>query len=118
MVELTGPGRASGRVRVARTPGERWRGLRPRPQGWGLLLAGCSVHGRGMRVPLRVASLDAAGRVRRVAWLRPGGLFFDPGAWWVLELPAGRPGPPVGMALRVRGRMGSPVPRGGVCWHT
>ncbi|MFH1330602.1 MAG: hypothetical protein ABIJ48_08145 [Actinomycetota bacterium] len=97
---------------MARTRRERFGGLRPRPHGRGLLLAARSVHSFGMAEPLRVISLDARGRVRRVALLRPGRVFFDRGACWVVELPACRPAPPVGTALQVV--TGLPrVPRGG-----
>jgi uncharacterized membrane protein (UPF0127 family) len=89
-------------VLVARTRAERRRGLRPRAQGRGLLLATRSVHGWGMREPLRVVSLDAAGRVRRVAVLPPGRLFVDPGARWIVELPMSRSAPAEGMTLQVR----------------
>jgi len=107
----------SGPLRVARTRSERFGGLRPRAHGRGLLLAARSVHSFGMAEPLRVISLDAFGRVRRVARLLPGRVFFDPGARWVVELPAGRPAPPVGMALQVVTRP-SPGAGGRVCWHT
>jgi hypothetical protein len=89
-------------VLVARTRAERRRGLRPRAQGRGLLLATRSVHGREMKESLRVISLDAAGRVRRVGVLSPGGLFVDAGARWIVELPMSRPVPPVGTVLQVR----------------
>ena len=102
MVEIAAPGWGPWPVLVARTRVERWRGLRPRAPGWGLVLAGRSVHGAGMREPLRVVSLDAAGRVRRAAVLLPGGLFWDAGARWIVELPMSRPVPPAGMALQVR----------------
>jgi hypothetical protein len=55
-----------------------------------------------MREPLRVISLDAAGRVRRVALLRPGGVFVDGGARWILELPLERGAPALGTALQIR----------------
>jgi len=82
------------------------------------VLAARSVHGFGMREPLGVVSLDAAGRVRRAGVLRPGRLFWDRGAYWVIELPPGRPLPPQGMILkaascRVYGR-----DQGRICWHT
>jgi hypothetical protein len=55
-----------------------------------------------MREGLRVVSLDGAGRVRRVALLRPRAVFVDCGARWILELPAARPAPPVGLRLAAR----------------
>ncbi len=102
VVEVAGAGWRSGPLLVARTRRERWRGLRPRARGRGLLLAGRSVHGWGMREGLRVVSLDAAGRVRRVALLRPRAVFVDRGARWIIELPAARPAPPVGLRLAAR----------------
>ncbi|MBN2113328.1 MAG: DUF192 domain-containing protein [Acidimicrobiia bacterium] len=102
VVELAGKGWRSGPVRLARTYRQRWRGLRPRPPGRGMLLAARSVHSMGMAVPLRVVSLDAAGQVRRVGLLPPGRLFVDWGASWIVELPVGHRPPAVGMQLEVR----------------
>jgi len=98
---VAGPDWSSGPLLWACTPAERRRGLRPRPRGAGLLLAGRSVHGWGMAEPLRVVSLDAAGRVRRVALLPPGRVFVDAGARWIIELPMPRRAPQVGMDLHV-----------------
>jgi uncharacterized membrane protein (UPF0127 family) len=116
-VELTTADWWSGPLRVAATSRERWRGLRPRPLGMGLLLAARSVHSFGMAEPLRVASLDAGGRVRRVAVLPPRRVFTDAAAAWMAELPEGVAAPPVGavLALRVWGRSSK---RETVCWHT
>lgn len=100
-VEAMGPGWRSGPLLVARGCRRRHRGLRPRPAGRGLVLRTRSVHGLGMREALRVVSIDHAGRVRRVEVLSPGGLFFDQGARWVIELPLSRPPPPVGVRLWV-----------------
>lgn len=107
VVEVAGPGWRSGPLLVARTFRRRRRGLRPRSGGWGLLLAARSVHGFGMREALRVVSLDCRGRVRRVATLRPRRVFWDRGACWILELPVGRPLPPVGAALAARPILGA-----------
>jgi hypothetical protein len=117
VVGVAGAGWRSGPLLVARTHRERFRGLRPRPRGRGLLLAGRSVHGRGMREGLRVVSLDAAGRVRRVALLRPRGVFVDRGARWILELPLESGAPAEGTALKVRQWPWGPGKRR-VCWHT
>jgi hypothetical protein len=105
-VGVTGPEWSSGPLLWARTHRERRRGLRPRPLGRGLLLASRSVHGWGMKEPLRVVSLDAAGRVRRVAFLAPGRVFCDAGARWIIELPVSRPAPQVGMMLRLQAAPG------------
>jgi hypothetical protein len=62
-----------------------------------------------MEEPLRVVSLDARGRVRRSVLLVPNRLFADGGARWIVELPAARPAPPAGAALRaaaITGRRG------------
>ena len=114
---VAGPEWSSGPLLWARTHRARWRGLRPRAQGRGLLLAGRSVHGRGMKETLRVVSLDAAGRVRRVALLHPGRVFVDAGARGIIELPVSRPAPRVGMVLRLLGRPHETRKRR-VCWHT
>ena len=86
---------------LGRTWAERWRGLRPRPDGGGLLLETRSVHTFGMREPLWVASLDACGRVLRVRLLPPGRAFLDLDARWVLELPASAEPPCPGMVTTV-----------------
>jgi hypothetical protein len=117
VVEVAGAGWRSGPLLLARTYRERWRGLRPRPRGRGLLLAARSVHGRGMRERLLVVSLDAAGVVRRTELLRPQGVFVDRGAKWIVEMPAAVPAPAVGAVLRVR-RLSGSRGEGGVCWHT
>lgn len=102
VVEVAGAGWRSGPLLVARTRRERWRGLRPRPRGRGLLLAGRSVHGFGMEESLQVISLDAAGWVRRVTEMRPRGIFVDRRARWILELPLESGAPAEGTALKVR----------------
>jgi len=75
-----------------------------------MLLAARSVHSMGMAEPLRVVSLDAAGRVRRVALLVPGRFFVDWGACWIVELPAEGPAPALGLVLVVRA---GPLPSAG-----
>jgi len=118
VVEAVGPGWRSGPLVVARGWRQRWRGLRPRPGGRGLLLRARSVHGFGMREPLGVVSLGPGGQVRRVGALRRGRLFWDPGACWVMELPLSRPLPPRGAVLAVVARRPSRVGQARVCWHT
>ena len=77
------PGAGSRRHETRRT------GLRPLALGWGLLIAGGSVHGRGMAEPLAVVGLDAAGAVVGSSRLVPGGRVKMAGAVAILELPAG-----------------------------
>ena len=115
MVEAVGAGWCSGPLLVARSRRQRWRGLRPRPAGRGVLLRARSVHGLGMGEAVGVVSLNDAGRVRRVAVLNPGGLFWDRGACWVIELPLCRPPPPVGVYLRLLGPRPSPTGVSEVC---
>ena len=98
---LEGDGWRSGPLLVARTRAERRRGLRPRPGAAGMLLPSRSVHGIGMAVPLIVVSLDAAGTVRRVGRLGPGGSFTDGGASWIVEMPVSREPPRPGLGLRM-----------------
>lgn len=118
MAEAVGPGWRSGPLLVARSRRQRRRGLRPRPAGRGLLLRARSVHSFGMHEALGLVSLDGAGRVRRVGVLSPGGLFWDQGACWVIELPLSRPPPPVGVTLRLLAGRPLQTEAGGVCWHT
>ncbi len=80
-------------VPVAERLGMRLLGLAflPREQaGPGLLIPRCrSVHTFGMRFPLDLVFLDAAGRVvRRCPAVPPGRVVSEPGAQAVLELPA------------------------------
>jgi uncharacterized membrane protein (UPF0127 family) len=82
-------------VRLADTGLSRLRGflLRSEPRaGEGLLLTPCNaIHTWGLRFPLDVVFLDAAGRVLRVIeWLPPRTVPGRvPGGRYVLELPAG-----------------------------
>lgn len=73
-------------VRVARRFPDRLRGLRGR--GGGLLLAGRSVHGIGMRRPLWAVGLTAGGTVVAVTRLAPWRVVsFRRPVVAVLELP-------------------------------
>jgi len=101
VVCLAGGDWRSGPLLLARTRAQRHRGLRPCPGAAGMLLPVRSVLGLGMAVPLLVASLDAAGIVRRVGALRPGGAFTDGGASWIAEMPVAREPPRPGLRLRV-----------------
>ncbi len=105
IVELVAVGWRSGPLEVASGFGRRWRGLRPRCRGTGLLLGGGAVHGRGMAEPLMVVGFDADGRVVGVRRLDPGRFLRLPGAVMVAELATWRPPPPRGTTvgvLRVR----------------
>ncbi len=77
----------------------RWRGLVPRATGTGLVMAGSRLHGRGMREPLRVVGLSAAGEVVASAVLLPGTLCHLAPGRLVMELPLGGPAPRVGWRL-------------------
>ena len=98
---LTAAGWSSGPVRVATSFRQQWRGLRPRPQGVGLLVGGDRVHGRGMAEPLEVAGLSARGQVLQTARLRPGRFLRIRDAVMILELPLDRSLPPVGCIVEV-----------------
>ena len=77
----------------------RRTGLHPLALGWGLLVAGRSVHGRWMAEPLFVVGLDAGGAVTGSARLDPGGRVALSGAVAVLELPGGVTMPESGTVL-------------------
>ncbi len=87
MFELTATCWRSGPVAAATTFRRRLRGLRPAPDGHGLLLRARSIHTWGMRVPIWAAALDSDGVAIRVALLEPGRLLIVPKATWILELP-------------------------------
>lgn len=88
-------------VVVAATRLQRFRGLRPRSAGRGLMLRGTSVHGFGMREALMVVFLDPGGMVLGVERLLPGSLVRYGGATWVLELPPDSPIPQPGTTLEI-----------------
>jgi uncharacterized membrane protein (UPF0127 family) len=97
--EFVGDGWSSGTVVVARTFLQRWRGLRPRTEGSGMVFRTRSVHGFGMKEPLLVIGLDAQGRVTQTRILRPRSGLFLTGARHILELPLDREPPPVDAVL-------------------
>jgi hypothetical protein len=74
-------------VLLADTFYQRWKGLRPRPAGQGLLIRARSVHGFGMKEPLLIVGLDALGGVLGIRILFPRRFAFVPGARQILELP-------------------------------
>ncbi|MGH8875337.1 MAG: hypothetical protein ACRDVM_08840 [Acidimicrobiia bacterium] len=100
-VVLCCPGWSSGPVLWADTFRRRWRGLRPRPNGHGLLLPGSSAHGVGMAEPLLVVGVSAEHRVVAVRTLRPGRMVWARGARFLIELPADHPPPPVGARVEI-----------------
>lgn len=87
---------------LALTARTRFRGLRPVPQGRGLLMWSRSVQGWGMRVPLNVVRVGAGGVVLSVHVLRPGRLLWFRQRCWVLEMPGDRHLPEVGSVVRAR----------------
>lgn len=101
---LAGGDWTSPRIFVADTFLRRWLGLRPRPGGMGILIAGRSVHGLGMKEPLVVVGLDARGCVIGTGNLLPRRIMWFKGAAQILELPSGQEPPPEGAVLSwVRG---------------
>lgn len=102
IVELVATAWESGPLEVALGFRRRWRGLRPRPEGIGLLLPGNLVHGRGMAEPITAVALDHFGRVTEAVMLAPGRFLRLRGARMVAEVPVGRPPPPVGTTVKVR----------------
>ncbi|MBA2337192.1 MAG: hypothetical protein H0V96_05440 [Acidimicrobiia bacterium] len=98
-------------VAVAATWRTRRTGLAPLPLGWGLLMGGCSVHGRGMCTALTVVGVDAAGVVIGAAVLRPGGLVRMAGAAAILELPVSMAFPDPGAVLAW-----APLPAHPIAW--
>ena len=90
---------SSPQVRVADTFYQRWKGLRPRPAGQGLLMRGRSVHGFGMKEPLFIVGLDAQGRVVGIRILFARRFAFVRGARHLLELPIDAEVPPRGAVL-------------------
>lgn len=67
--------------------------------GSGLLLETRSVHGFGMRAPVRAVAITPGMRVSAVQWLLPGRVLIFPTARFVLELPAWVTPPRVGATL-------------------
>jgi hypothetical protein len=99
LLTVSAPGWSHGPVLAATTMRQRWIGLGPLPLGWGLLVAGRSVHGRGMREALTVVGLDAGGAVTGAIRLVPGGRVTMAGAVAILELPVGVTVPDTGRVL-------------------
>lgn len=95
-------GWSSGPVSLAVGFRQRWRGLRPRSQGDGLVLAGKSINTIGMVEGLWMVGITDVGYVVGVRYARPLRFFRLAGANLVLELPAGRPPPPIGVPLSAR----------------
>ena len=100
-LHLQSPGWRSGPVDLASSHRLRLRGLRPRPDGRGLLIRTRSVHGLGMREEVSIVGLGADGSVYRVGVLRPRGLAVMVQCRWILELPIAEPLPTVGDGVMV-----------------
>ncbi|HEY7705482.1 MAG TPA: hypothetical protein VID03_11730 [Acidimicrobiia bacterium] len=100
---------SSGPVQVALRFPQRWRGLRPRPAGFGLLLRTRSVHAIGMKEGLWLAGISEEGVVVAVRHLRPNAIARFSAARWVLELPDDRVPPVPGAVLSWAGG-GQPDP--------
>ncbi len=90
-----------GPVSRARSFTQRWRGLRSRNAGGGLLLRTRSVHGFGMRDPFLAVGLSDDLRVVAARVVSPGGVAYFSGCRWVLELPLEADPPPPGATLEV-----------------
>lgn len=99
MIELEAASWRSGPVMEARSFWARWRGIRRAPHNAGVLIQGCSVHGVGLRDPLLYVALGAEGQVLRTGRLKANRFVVVRAATEILELPLGRPLPPVGVLL-------------------
>lgn len=100
-LRLEGAGWRSPPVIIADTFLSRLRGLRPRPRDRALLIATSSVHGMGMREPLRVVALDSSNQVISIGVLGRGRIVSYPEASAILELPLEAEVPQVGTRLSI-----------------
>lgn len=100
---LVGDGWESGPLFPARSFSERLRGIRGVPDGWGLLVETRSVHGFGLREPLRVVALDDDLEVLGTKMLLPNRIVIYPQARLLIELTRARQPPRRGTRLRVDG---------------
>ena len=98
-VRLASKGWRSPPVAVASSFTDRLLGVRRRGTT-GLLIRSASVHGRGIREPLRIIHMDGEGTVVHQDILTTGRRTPARGVW-ILELPIGVPGPETGMRLVV-----------------
>jgi uncharacterized membrane protein (UPF0127 family) len=101
--EFRSNGWSSGPVAVAVTFKDRWRGLRPSPADFGLLLKTRSVHSFGMKRDLLLIGLDARGTVIDTRTLRPGRIVTLPTVVFILELNGDRSPPRTGSVLTWHG---------------
>jgi hypothetical protein len=97
--EFASTGWSSGPVAVAVGFRDRWRGLRPSPAGFGLLLKTRSVHSLGMKTDLLVVGIDARGTVIDTRTLKPGRFVMLPAVRFILELEGHRSPPMPGAVL-------------------
>lgn len=101
--ELASTEWSSGPVAVAVSFRDRWRGLRPSPAGFGLLLKTRSVHSFGMKTDLLLVGIDARGTVIDTRTLRPSRIVTLPKVRFILELDGDRSPPEPGWVLTWRG---------------
>ena len=83
---LSTPTWSSGPVRLARSRGERRRGLIPTPGPFGLLLRCRSVHTFGMRSAMSAVVFDREGVVLRAQVLSPRRVLWVRRAEWIAEI--------------------------------
>ena len=83
---LSTPTWSSGPVRLARSRGERRRGLIPTPGPFGLLLRCRSVHTFGMRSAMSAVAFDRGGVVLRAQVLSPRRVLWVRRAEWIAEI--------------------------------
>ena len=86
-------------VWIAQTFRQRWKGLRPKSAGHGMLIKGGAVHGFGMREPLLAIGLDDWRRVVGLRILHPRRAIRIRRAEEILELPVGALPPQQGAVL-------------------
>ncbi len=102
MIELNvGAEWCSGPVMEARTFSERMKGLRPRPSGRAMAFRAVSLHGFGMREPLKVLCIGKDDVVRSVRTLRPRRILLDREAKLMVEFPVERELPQPGSRVSI-----------------
>jgi hypothetical protein len=83
---------------------DRWRGIRSGHRM--VLLHTNMVHGRGLRQPIRLASINDAGKVVATEVLEPGSFVWLRQGSWTLEMPLQHPSPARGAVLAIYPRPG------------
>jgi hypothetical protein len=107
LVSVEGSPWTSPPVVVAARLRDRLMGVRPAPFGWGVLLRGSHVHGRGLLESLVVVPIGRDGRCGAAQRLDARRALHVPGAYAMLELPAETQLPLPGWRLRYRPILGS-----------